>query len=288
MANKPLAGTDGRFAGKVAIVTGGALGIGGGTARRLAADGASVLIADIADDAAQANVDQIHAAGGNAMAIHANMADSTDIQGMIATTVAEYGRLDILVQNAWGSPTNQISGSAIDVPEEGWDEGMAVMTKALYLGAKYAVPEMEKAGGGSIINISSVHGLLMASGTLVYEAAKSAVIGMTRQMAIDFGTLGIRVNAICPGHIVTEKSTANLWSDNPDTLNFFEDQYPVRRVGAPADIAAAISFLCSDEASFITGHPLVVDGGLTIQLQENFGVQQVKYGRANPDFKMPY
>jgi NAD(P)-dependent dehydrogenase (short-subunit alcohol dehydrogenase family) len=284
-----LADTNGaRFAGKVAIVTGGALGIGGGTARRLAADGASVLVADIADDAAQANVDRITAAGGRAMAIHADMANSGDIQRMVETAVSEYGRLDILVQNAWGSPTNQTGGSAIDVPEEGWDEGMAVMTKALYLGAKHAVPRMEKTGGGSIINISSVHGILMSSGSLVYEAAKSAVIGMTRQMAIDFGPLGIRVNAICPGHIVTEKSTENLWSKMPETLHFFEDQYPVRRVGQPEDIAAAISFLCSDEASFITGHPLVVDGGLTIQLQEDFGVQQAKYARANPDFQMPY
>ena len=277
-----------RFAGKTAVVTGGALGIGGGTARRLAADGASVLIADIADDAAQANVDRIIEAGGSAIAMHANMAEPADIKRMIDTAVSEFGRLDILVQNAWGAPVNQVKGSAVDVPEDGWDEGMAIMTKALYLGAKHAVPAMEKTGGGSIVNISSVHGLLMAPANLVYEAAKSAVIGMTRQMAIDFGPLGIRVNAICPGHIVTEKSMENRWSKMPETLHFFEDQYPVRRVGEPADIAAAISFLCSDEASFITGHPLVVDGGLTIQLQEDFGVQQAKYARANPNFEMPY
>ena len=284
-----MAETNGaRFAGKVAIVTGGALGIGGGTARRLAADGACILIADIADDAAQANVGRITAAGGNAIAVHADMAISDDIQRMVETAVSEFGRLDILVQNAWGSPANQTGGSAVDVSEEGWDEGMAVMTKALYLGAKHAVPQMEEAGGGSIINISSVHGILMSAGSLVYEAAKSAVIGMTRQMAIDFGPMGIRVNAICPGHIVTEKSMENRWSKMPDSLHFFEDQYPVRRVGQPADIAAAISFLCSDEASFITGHPLVVDGGLTIQLQEDFGVRQAKYARANPDFQMPY
>ncbi len=276
-----------RFDGKTAIVTGGALGIGGGVARRLAADGANVLIADIADDAAEANVARIKDAGGNAISIHANMISRDDIEGMVQTAVTEFGRLDIMVQNAWGAPTTRVSGSAVEVPEEGWDEGMAIMTKALFLGAKYAVPEMEKAGGGSIVNISSVHGLLMAKGSLVYEAAKSAVIGMTRQMAIDFGPLGIRVNAICPGHIVTEKSTENRWSKMPETIHFFEDQYPVRRVGTPADIAAAISFLCSEDASFITGHPLVVDGGLTIQLQENFGVQQAKYARAN-DFQMPY
>ena len=277
----------GRFDGKTAIVTGGALGIGGGVARRLAADGANVLIADIADDAAVNNVTRIKDAGGNAISIHANMASRDDIEGMVQTAVSEFGRLDIMVQNAWGAPTTQITGSAVDVPEEGWDEGMAIMTKALFLGAKYAVPEMEKTGSGSIVNISSVHGLLMSTNHLVYEAAKSAVIGMTRQMAIDFGPIGIRVNAICPGHIVTEKSTEGRWNKMPETLDFFADQYLVRRVGSPADIAGAISFLCSEDASFITGHPLVVDGGLTIQLQEDFGVQQAKYARAN-EFQMPY
>ncbi|NQW17354.1 MAG: glucose 1-dehydrogenase [Chloroflexi bacterium] len=277
----------GRFNGKTAIVTGGALGIGGGVARRLAADGANVLIADIADDAAAANVARIKYAGGNAVSIHANMGSHDDIRGMVDSAITEFGRLDMMVQNAWGSPTTRVAGSAVEVPEEGWDEGMAIMTKALFLGAKYAVPEMQKVGGGSIVNISSVHGLLMSKGGLVYEAAKSAVIGMTRQMAIDFGPLGIRVNAICPGHIVTEKSTEGRWSKMPETLGFFADQYPVRRVGSPEDIAGAISFLCSDDASFITGHPLVVDGGLTIQLQEDFGVQQAKYARAN-EFQMPY
>ena len=268
-----------RFDGKTASVTGGALGIGGGVARRLADDGANVLIADIADDAAAANAARIKDAGGNAISIHANMGSRDDIERMVQIAVTKFDRLDIMVQNAWGAPTTRVSGSAVDVPEEGWNEGMAIMTNALFLG--------EKSGGGSIVNISSVHGLLMSPGALVYEAAKSAVIGMTRQMAIDFGPLGIRVNAICPGHIVTEKSTENRWSKMPETLPFFEDQYPVRRVGRPADIAAAISFLCSEDASFITGHPLVVDGGLTIQLQEDFGVQQAKYARTHK-FQMPY
>ena len=118
--------------------------------------------------------------------------------------------------------------------------------------AKYAVPEIQKSGKGSIINISSVHGLLMAPKKLVYEAGKSSVIGVTRQMAIDFGPMGIRVNAICPGHIVTERIEEH-WKQNPSLLRFFEAQYPVRRVGRPIDIANAINFLCSDEASFITG-----------------------------------
>jgi len=149
------------------------------------------------------------------------------------------------------------------------------------------VPALERAGGGSIVNIASVHGLLMAPGALVYEAGKSAVIGMTRQMACDFGPRGIRVNAICPGHIVTERMQAR-WDDNPTGLRFFEQQYPLRRCGRPVDIANAIVFLCSEEASFITGHALVVDGGLTVQLQENLGVALAHYIQAHPDTRLPY
>ena len=272
-----------RFAGRVAIVTGGALGIGGAAARRLAAEGASVLIADIADSEAQENVDRITEAGGTASAIHADMGNGRDIETMVHAATERFDRLDFLIQNAWGVSTHPVLGSAVEVEEPSWDMGMSVMTKALYLGAKHAVPKMIDTGGGVIVNMSSVHGLLMAARNLIYETAKSAVIGMTRQMAIDFGPQGVRVNAICPGHIVTERQ-ARRWSEIPDTVPFFENQYPVRRLGEPADIAAAVAFLCSEDASFITGHALVVDGGLSIQLQEDFGVQQAKFAREHPDF----
>ena len=144
---------------------------------------------------------------------------------------------------------------------------MAVLTKALYLGAKYGVPEMIKVGGGNIVNLASVHGLLMESKALVYEAGKSAVIGMTKQMAIDFGPENIRVNSICPGHILTETLT-KMWEGNEAGLKFFEDQYPLGRVGHPDDIANAVAFLCSDDAAFITGHTLVVDGGTFLLLKK--------------------
>jgi len=147
---------------------------------------------------------------------------------------------------------------------------------------------MQRSGGGSIVNLSSVHGLLQAPRALIYEAGKSAVIGMTRQMAQDFGPSGIRVNAVCPGHIVTERIQAQNWDNNPAGLRFFEEQYPVRRCGRPVDIANAIVFLCSDEASFITGHALAVDGGLTIQLQENLGVQLAHFIQEHPGTRLPY
>ena len=122
--------------------------------------------------------------------------------------------------------------------------------------------------------------------SLDYDTAKAAVIGLTRQTAVDFGPLGIRVNAICPGHIVTERSQVR-WDKNPSLLKLFEAQYPVRRVGKPADIANAIRFLCSDEASFITGHTLVVDGGMTVQLQEDLSVAMARFFKDHPDTQLP-
>ena len=275
-----------KFADKVAVVTGGAAGIGGATARLLAEQGASVLIADINMPEAEANAETIRSAGGTAEVISTNVGSHDDIAAMVQRAVDRWGRLDILVNNAF-SPTDEGDGDALTVSEEAWDAGLATLVKAHFLAAKHAVPHMRAAGGGSIVNISSVHGLLMAPRKLIYEAGKSAVIGITKQMAIDFGPDGIRVNAICPGHIVTERQQER-WDENPAGLRYFEDQYPVRRTGAPLDIANAASFLCSEEASFITGHALVVDGGLTIQLQEDFSVRQVHYIRQHPDAQMPY
>jgi NAD(P)-dependent dehydrogenase (short-subunit alcohol dehydrogenase family) len=207
---------------------------------------------------------------------------------MVDAAVERWGKLTILVNNAYNPIGGGDGGSAVEVAEEAWTAGLDVLMKSVYLGAKYAVPVMQRSGGGSIVNLSSVHGLLQAPRSLIYETGKAAVIGMTRQMAVDFGPLGIRVNAICPGHIVTERVQEAYWSKNPDGLRFFAEQYPVRRTGRPIDIANAIAFLCSDEASFITGQTIAVDGGLSIQLQENLAVHLAHFIRDNPDMRLPY
>jgi NAD(P)-dependent dehydrogenase (short-subunit alcohol dehydrogenase family) len=277
----------GRLEGQVAIVTGGATGIGGATARRFAEEGAKVLIADINLQIANENVDRIKSAGGTAEVIVTDTGKHADIKAMVEKAVGLWGGLNILVNNAYSPTGADGAGGATEISEEAWDRGMAVLVKSMYLGAKYAVPEMRKSGGGSIVNLSSVHGLLTAPKSLIYEAGKFAVIGVTKQMACDYGPDNIRVNAICPGHIVTERMQQR-WDANPEGLKFFAEQYPVRKTGRPVDIANGIVFLCSDEASFITGHALVIDGGLTIQLQENMGVAQAKYGQAHPDLQFPY
>ena len=274
------------FSGKVTIVTGGALGIGGGIARKFSEKGSKIVIADIDKDSAIKNSKKIIAMGGECEFVKTDVSKSSDIKNMIDFTLDKFGRIDNLIQNAFSTANNSsFGGSALEVDEKDWDQGIAMLQKAIYLGAKYAGNELIK-NNGNIINISSVHGLLMSKGALIYEAGKSAVIGMTKQMACDFGPLGVRVNAICPGHIVTEKMDAR-WKEIPSGLKFFEEQYPVRRTGVPEDIANGVAFLCSDEASFITGHSLVIDGGLSIQLQEDFGVDQAKYALKN-EIDFPY
>lgn len=275
----------GSLENRVAIVTGGAQGIGGASARKLASDGARVLIADVDMDAAAQNAERIAAAGGTAEVLEVDITQPEQISGMIERAVELWGRLDFLVNNAWSR--REKDGSALTLTEAAWDHAMSLVLKSVFLGAKYAAPHMEKQGGGAIVSISSAHGLMVAQGKMAYEVNKAGVIALTRQMATDLGPMGIRVNAICPGHIVTEHMQARFWDHNPTMRPFFEAQYPVRRTGTPDDIAAAVHFLCTDAASFITGVALPVDGGLTIQLQEDLGLSLARLVRAHPEIQLP-
>ena len=276
-----------RLDGKVAIVTGGAQGVGGGISRCLARSGAKVLIADIDIPTAEDTAKQINDSGSEASVLKVDVTSFDDLKNMVGVAQSKWGKLDILVNNAYNSSDAQ-RGGLLEVSEEQWQKDINSLVTSVYAGSKYAIPVMAETGGGSIVNISSVHGLLVAKKALTYETGKSAVIAMTKQIAVDYGEIGIRANAICPGHIVTERIEQSTWKDNPAGLRFFADQYPVKRTGTPEDIGNAAVFLSSDLASFITGHALPVDGGLTIQLQENFGVQQVHYVKDHPETEMPY
>lgn len=245
---------------KVAIVTGAAHGIGRATALRLAQEGASVIVADIQDELGAATVQTTQDAGGSARYVHADVGRHEQIRAMVQDAVDTYGRLDILVNNAYWTK----AGSVMELEEEDWDRAMAVMLKAIYLAGKYAFPQMEKVGGGAIVNIASVHGSAAWPNNAAYETAKAGVINLTRQMAIDGGPLGIRVNAVSPGLILTQDHYSS-----EDRLEWTRRIYPLGRGGQPEEMASVINFLVSEEASFITGHNLVADGGLSIQLQDS-------------------
>ncbi len=267
-----------RLADRVAVVTGGAWGIGGATARVLAEEGARVLVVDVDAAGAVRNAERIQAAGGTAEAIECDVGTEAGVRAMVERAVNQLGRLDMVINNAYAFRPRS---DAISTAEDEWDRSFDLGLKAMFRAAKFAVPHMREAGGGVMINMSSVHGLLNAPGSLVYETLKAGVIGLTRQLAVEYGPDGIRVNAICPGHIVTERMEER-WRDHQDVFRFFAEQYPLRRTGTPVDIANAIVFLCSDDASFITGQALVVDGGLSIQLQEDLGVRLARYAQDHP------
>jgi NAD(P)-dependent dehydrogenase (short-subunit alcohol dehydrogenase family) len=245
----------------------------------LAEEGARVLIVDVDGKEAQRNVERIRSTGGEAESLQADVGTLSGVTAMVEEAVDRWGKLTIVVNNAYGHFDR---GDVLSVTEDGWDRAMDVGLKSMFRAAKLTVPHLRAAGGGAMVNISSVHGLMVSPGWFVYEVVKPAVIGLTRQLAAEYGPDGIRVNAICPGHIVTER-IAKLWEAHPEGLRFFEQQYPLRRTGKPVEIANAVVFLCSDEASFITGQALVVDGGLSMQLQEDLTVRLGRYAREHPE-----
>ncbi len=245
---------------KIVVVTGGGHGIGRCTAERLAAEGAKVAVADINTEWGEEVVSAIQSAGGTARFVHTDLAIHEQIRHMIESTIAEWGTLDYLVNNAYVMQR----GSVTQLTEEEWDRAMGVNLKSYFLACKYAFPAMEKNGSGSIVNLASVHSYGAWPNGLVYDTAKAAIVNMTRQLAVDGGPLGIRVNAVAPGWIITHTG----W-DITKGLEYAKRTYPVGRPGQPEEVANAINFLLSEEASFVSGHTLAVDGGLMAQLQDS-------------------
>lgn len=252
-----------RLRGKVALITGAASGIGLATAKLFAKEGAKVVIADIKDKEANQTVEIIKKAGGEAVFTHTNVAKVAEIEKMIKTVVDAYGRLDIFYHNAGVAGPGYLENTS----EEAYDLAMAINLKAGYFGAKYALPELRKAGGGNILFTSSSSGIRpSATVSPSYSVAKAGLIMLTKALAVYLAKDNIRVNCICPGPI----TTTPLWPDfvsrnpgiNPDELTERIIQLlPMKRSGRPEEIAEAALFLVSNEASYITGIALSVDGG---------------------------
>jgi len=246
-----------RLKDKVAIVTGGAHGMGEAEARLFAREGAAVVIADVLNDMGEAVAADINASQGRAMYVRTDVTSETDWKALIARTIQSYGKLDILVNNAG------ISGSAVgdDLSLEGWNRLMSINSTGVFLGTSLAAQEMAKAGKGSIVNISSIMGFIGgADGHLGYSASKGAVRIMSKSAAVRWGPSGVRVNTVHPGYMPAMLNGTNAGgraAKIPIT--------PLRRLGEPIEVAHGVLFLASDDASFITGTELVIDGGYIAQ-----------------------
>lgn len=241
---------------KVAVVTGGAQGIGRGYALGLAREGASVVIADVAEAAAQETVRLIESAGGAAEFVRTDVASSASTQAMAARAIERFGGIDILVNNAAlfaGLP----SESLLDIPEERWDQVMAVNVKGVWLTTRAVVPSMRERGGGAIVNQTSTAAYINTPNRLHYNVSKTAIIPMTKTMARELSQFNIRVNAIAPGPVATEA----LKGVPQEALDKIAQAQCVKRIGQPEDLVGALVFLTSSMSSWMSGQVLVVDGG---------------------------
>jgi len=249
----------GRLSGKVAIVTGTASGIGQAIAKLFAREGAKVFAVDFEEQAGKQTVQNIISEGGEATFVKADVTKSNEVQNFVKTAVQKYGKLDILVNNVGISPT----GNVVETTEEVWDKIIDTNLKGVYLGSKYAIPEMKN--GGVIVNMASISGLVARPGEAGYDASKGGVLMLTRAMALDHASQNIRVNCVCPGTIWTPLIRKIVEeSPNPtESKKKFESLHPMGRLGTPEEVAYAALFLASDESSFVTGSALVVDGGRT-------------------------
>ncbi|MEO2174012.1 MAG: SDR family oxidoreductase [bacterium] len=247
------------LAGKVTIVTGAGSGIGAASAIRFAAEGASVIVADIRLHKAEQTAAEIVHAGGAAQAVAVDVSEESAVEQMVAECVAHFGRLDVLFNNAG----TLRPGNAVNLTVEDWDLVMGVNVRSVFLGAKFAVPQMLVNGSGSIINTASISGLHGDGNAVVYAASKAAVINLTRALSTDHAPDGIRVNAICPGTISTPP-VQRMMAD-PSALEVNLKAHALGRLGQPEEIANVAVWLASDESSFVSGESIVVDGGLRAQ-----------------------
>lgn len=250
-----------RLKDKVAIITGGGSGFGEGIAQRFAAEGAKIVVNDIHEANGRRVAAALSARGGAATFVRADVAKAADMQALVAAALAAYGRIDILVNNAGYTHRNQ---PMLDVPEDVFDRIFAVNVKALYLAAGAVVPVMRRQGGGCILNTASTAALRPRPGLTWYNASKGAVVTMTKSMAVELAPDRIRVNCLCPVAGETGMLADFMGGDTPENRARFRASVPLGRLSTPEDIANAALYLASDEANFITGVALEVDGGRCI------------------------
>ena len=249
-----------RLKDKVVLITGAAGGIGRETSLLFAAEGAHVVAVDVNDEGCQETVDLVTAAGGRAIAIHADVSSAEDCEQMVASAEAEFGALHILFNNA--GIMDHEDGDASSTSEEVWDRTMAVNLKGVFLGCKFGIEALKRAGGGSVINTASFVALMgAATPQLAYTASKGGVLAMTRELAIIHARENIRVNALCPGPLRTELLMSFLDTDEKKQRRLVH--IPMGRFGLAREMAQAALFLASDESSYVTGSDFTVDGGIT-------------------------
>ena len=255
----------GRLDGKVAVITGGSSGIGKASVRLFVEEGARVVFGDIQDELGKALAEEI---GPNVLYLHADVRIESEIKALIDLAVEKFRRLDIMFNNA-GFPC--AGGLIEEIPTDAFDVSMEIQFRSVFLGMKHAIPIMKKQGSGSIISTASVAGLRIGMGGHIYSAAKAAIIHLTRTVAGELGEFNIRVNCICPGGVATAIFGKGLGFDQVKAERFAEfvkiflaEAQPIKRAGLPEDMAKAALWLASDDSSYVTGHPLVVDGGITL------------------------
>ncbi len=249
-----------RLKGKVALITGAGNGIGRETALLFSAEGAAVVAVDLDEEALAEVVEEIEAGGSKALGTVADVSLATGCESMVAAAESEFGRLDILFNNAGIMMSDD--GDAVSTDEDVWDKTMAVNAKGVYLGCKYGIPAMLRSGGGSIINTASFVAVVgAATPQLAYTASKGAVLALTRELAVVHARDGIRVNALCPGPLRTELLMSFLDTEEKRRRRLVH--VPMGRFGEAKEMADAVLFLASDESSYVTGTEFLVDGGLT-------------------------
>jgi NAD(P)-dependent dehydrogenase (short-subunit alcohol dehydrogenase family) len=250
---------NGALQGQVALVTGAASGIGLATAKAFAEAGASLVLADVDEDAVRSTADELTAAGHKAIAVGCNVADEAEVARMVERTVAAYGRLDAAYNNAGvQSPAVEMA----DASGKEYDRVEAINLRGVWNCMKYELRQMRQQGHGAIVNCSSIGGLIGLPGRAMYHATKHGVIGMTKSAALEYAARGIRINAVCPGTIETPM-VADMLAKEPEAMKEILRDQPIGRLGRPEEIAAAVLWLCSPGASFVIGHALAVDGGYT-------------------------